>query len=368
MIRQLNLFQFKTFKEQTFNFSNLTLLTGINGMGKSSVIQSMLVLRNSFDRTELFHKQPKLTIQDKDFVNLVSPDDMLCSEADSTKVSIGFNDDIGSAKWSVYAEGNSNTLDIFEVEKTENAGLASLFSPYFQYLSAERIGPRQSYERLSVNRPNSRLGFKGEYTASVLADTVRNLERVELKELQVEGSSNLVYDLLSVWISRIIYPGTKVTLDDSNPSSISLQYTFEHERNKTFNPLNIGFGFSFALPVILAVLTAPKGHLVIVENPEAHLHPRGQAEMGKFLALAASGGIQILIETHSDHVLNGVRLAVKQEKIAPEKTKIIFIGSYKDGAKQRPYVAEPQIDKDGRIDEWPKDFFDTWEYSLMELL
>ena len=74
-------------------------------------------------------------------------------------------------------------------------------------------------------------------------------------------------------------------------------------------PTNMGFGVSYALPVITAGLLAPAGSLLVVENPEAHLHPAGQSRVGRFLAHLAASGVQVVAETHSDHVLNGVRLA-----------------------------------------------------------
>jgi len=366
MINQLQLFQFKSFKKETFNFSNLSLLTGVNGIGKSSIIQSLLVLRNSFDRGEI---TTQLTIQGDKLVNLISPDDMLSSRAESSLVGITLVDDqLGLAEWEVVSEGESNSLSLTKEIINQEITNFSLFQPTFQYLNAERLGPRQFYDKLTVKRNHSLQGYFGEYTPSRLADAVKNLEICTLSNLQIGGYSNQVYDLLSAWVSKIIYPGTRVNLDNTNPTTVTLTYAFENEKGKQFNPLNIGFGFSFALPVILAVLTAKSGELIIVENPEAHLHPRGQAEMGRFLTLAANSGVQIIIETHSDHILNGVRLCVKKDKVSPANTKIIYIGTYLDKDGHVTYATEPAINEEGKIDEWPKDFFDTWEYSLMELM
>src|SRR5688500_16680001 len=99
MLTDLNLFQFKRFKEEHIELFPLTLLTGINGMGKSSVVQSLIVLRQSFDRGEL-QNNGKLIIEDKELVNLVSPDDMLCAEAESKKVAITLIDEADNkATW-----------------------------------------------------------------------------------------------------------------------------------------------------------------------------------------------------------------------------------------------------------------------------
>lgn len=81
-----------------------------------------------------------------------------------------------------------------------------------------------------------------------------------------------------------------------------------------YTPQNVGFGISYSLHVITAILKAKDGDLIIIENPESHVHPRGQAELGKLIALAAINNIQIIIETHSDHIINGIRVAVKENK------------------------------------------------------
>lgn len=87
------------------------------------------------------------------------------------------------------------------------------------------------------------------------------------------------------------------------------------------NALNMGFGVSYSLPIIVALLSAREGDILVLENPEAHLHPRGQRKIGELVALAAANGVQIFMETHSDHVLNGIRLSVRNKKISSDKDK-----------------------------------------------
>ncbi|MCQ4437669.1 AAA family ATPase, partial [Clostridioides difficile] len=78
---------------------------------------------------------------------------------------------------------------------------------------------------------------------------------------------------------------------------------------------NVGFGITYVLSIITLVLSAEPGDILIIENPEAHVHPRGQIELGKFLALASKSGIQIIVETHSDHIFNGMRLFIKNNRM-----------------------------------------------------
>lgn len=372
MLTELNLYQFKRFKDERIELLPLTLLTGINGMGKSSVVQSLLVLRQSFDRGELQNNK-KLIIEDKELVNLISPDDMLCTDAEDTKVAITLADDKeNKATWAVKAEGKVNTLP-FEYEN--NVGdiySSSLFENTFQYLDAERIGPRVNYDRLSLTRPHSPIGYRGEFVASRILDALNSAEEVQLKKIVLNKNSKKVYDQISFWVSEIIYPDTKVSIDASDATTVDIKYTFKDQATKTFNPMNIGFGFSYALPVIVAILTAKPGSLIIVENPEAHLHPKGQSRMGMLIALAAESGLQIIVETHSDHLLNGIRVISKGiEKYGKVESSIVKIHFFKrEKQADDSYTNKRTLNilPSGKLTGWPSGFFDEWEINLRNLI
>lgn len=372
MLAELNLYQFKRFKNERIEFFPLTLLTGINGMGKSSVVQSLLVLRQSFDRGELQNNK-KLIIEDKDLVNLISPDDMLCADADDKKVAITLEDDKeNKATWVVKAEGKINTLPFEYENQLGNIYASALFAETFQYLDAERIGPRVNYDRLTVTRPHSPIGYRGEYVASRILDAVNSAEEVELEKTVLNKTSKKVYDQISFWVSEIIYPDTKVAIDASDATTVDIKYTFKDQATKTFNPMNIGFGFSYALPVIVAILTAKPGSLLVVENPEAHLHPKGQSRMGMLIALAAESGLQIIVETHSDHLLNGIRVIAKGiEKYGKINSSIVKIHFFKrEKQEDGSYTNKRTLNilPTGKLTGWPSGFFDEWEINLRNLI
>ncbi len=138
-----------------------------------------------------------------------------------------------------------------------------------------------------------------------------------------------------------------------------------------FRPTNAGFGLSYTLPAIVALLgsTCPDSYIktVIVENPEAHLHPKGQVKIAELIALVANSGTQVIVESHSDHILNGIRLAVYNQKICHQDVCIHYFEN-KDPHERKTSVISPKIDKNGRIDKWPDGFFDVWDKCLEELL
>ena len=166
-----------------------------------------------------------------------------------------------------------------------------------------------------------------------------------------------------------VSPGTRIHLNLSNGMDIiGLQYSFvtgKQVSNK-YRATNVGFGISYTLPIIVAVLSSGPGSLLLIENPEAHLHPKGQAKMGELLACAASCGVQVVVETHSDHVLNGMRLATYGGKINPDDIQLHFFQRREEDGQSQ--VISPRLDRDGRIDQWPDGFFDEWDKSLEALL
>jgi hypothetical protein len=131
-------------------------------------------------------------------------------------------------------------------------------------------------------------------------------------------------------------------------------------------PQNVGFGLTQLFPVIVALLAAEPRDLLLIENPEIHLHPRAQQEIGMLMARAAASGVQVIVETHSDHVLNGIRLAVKTDVLPPQDVSIHFFSPPSGAASRAPL--SPRIDADGRLDSWPEGFFDQMDLALSELL
>ncbi|NJO03887.1 MAG: DUF3696 domain-containing protein [Bacteroidia bacterium] len=130
---------------------------------------------------------------------------------------------------------------------------------------------------------------------------------------------------------------------------------------ENINPSNVGFGYSYILPVVVSGLVAQSGDILIIENPEAHLHPRAQSRLTKFLAKVASCGVQIFIETHSEHILNALRIAVIEDDIAisNQDLSVLYFHDKEDG-----YFTHIPIQADGKINIWPESFFDQNEKDL----
>ena len=104
---------------------------------------------------------------------------------------------------------------------------------------------------------------------------------------------------------------------------------------------------------------------MLIENPESHLHPKGQTMMARLIALAAENGSQILCESHSDHIINGIRVAIKKKYITPDKTQIAYFNKNSD---QDTEVILINVDQNGNLSEYPEGLLDEWGNLMAELL
>lgn len=368
MIRTLQLRNFKCFEDQTLSFGRLTLLAGLNGTGKSSVLQALLLLRQSYQQGLLL--QTGLSLNG-DWVRLGTASDALFEGAEEE--TIGFDialDDDRTGAWRFNYNREADVLDLASSQIAEDFFASSLFSDDFHYLQAERIGPRTSFDMSDfLVRQHRQLGTRGEYAAHFLA--VFGQDDIPHATLaHAQATSHQLRDQVEAWIGEVS-PGTRLhCTPHAGMDLVNLQYSFVlgHQVSNSYRPTNVGFGITYTFPILVALLSSVPGAILLLENPEAHLHPKGQVSMGGLIARAASCGVQVVIETHSDHVLNGIRLAVHAGKLSPDDVRLHFFERPQQTGQFYSEVRSPHIDRNGRLDHWPDGFFDEWEKSLQVLL
>lgn len=366
MIEFIRVQRFKSLNDASFPLAWLNVFSGLNGMGKSSLIQSLLLLRQSYEKNTLLDKGLLLK---GDYITLGTGKDVLTENANNETIEF-------TIKWAdaepvnfVFDYAGKSDLQPLQTKPAIPAKQPNLFNKNFQYLAADRISPKTAYDASDyyIKDLNS-LGNHGEFTAHYIAEY--GLEPIKLKSLQHAKSSSLsLLDTLDKWMAEIS-PGIRIRARlHPEMNSVSLGYAFEHGSEVTaeFKPQNVGFGLTFVLPVLVAILRAAPGDMLIIENPEAHLHPAGQAVLGHLCSLAAAGGVQLFIESHSDHFLNGIRVAVKEGVIRNDRVSLFFL-ERGPGQAHEARVVSPVIDKSGRIDVWPAGFFDETDKQLEKLL
>lgn len=376
MLDALHLARFKCFETLDLPLGHLTVLSGINGGGKSSVIQSLILLAQTLEEREwsksLLLNGPSLTLGDaSDVINQTTGGRQLSlgASAGNRKVVWTFNvQDRRSMSLDLSAvEVNEAQLDIsgpirwLLPESEAEACTIAAHLKRVSWLSAERTGPRELLPLLDKEH-HRRVGVRGELAAGLLY--WRESDEVS-KPLLIESEPTTLFHQVRARM-RQFFPGCDLkTLPIDGASSVSLRLR-SNARSDFQRPQNVGFGLTQLFPVLVEVLAARPGDVVIVENPEVHLHPKAQQDIGELLALVASSGVQVIVETHSDHVLNGIRLAVKSPgSIKPSQVEIHFFSRDADGTSRH---ISPKIDADGRLDVWPEGFFDQFDQALAVLL
>ena len=224
------------------------------------------------------------------------------------------------------------------------------------------------------------IGKRGEYVVHYI-ETYHNDEvvfenlihpnsKVKDEILDIELVNKTLINQINLWMGEIS-PGVNVRTTTLNADEVLLEYVFKQPffgNTNRFKPVNVGFGISYALPVVTALLKAKAGDLLIIENPESHIHPRGQAELGKLIALTAQNDVQIILETHSDHVLNGIRVGVKEHPIMKDRTILFYFDKTITESEQYSNITNIEIDKNGELSEYPINFLDEWSNQLLKLL
>jgi len=362
MINEIFLKNFKCFDNVAIPVSNLTLLAGSNGSGKSSVIQSLLLLVQSYKKSNELNKLYFIG----EYIKLGYFSDVFHefnNEAEPVmEIGLKFTDN-KSIKWSMSYE--SSALEISAAISGDTLDVSEgLFNDNFEYIAAERISPDKIF---SVFRETSNLGLHGENVMNYLS---KMASKPILENICIEKKENKLSTQVDAWLERL-FDGFCVKFEEiikADTISLRFQEVTQSDRSNERRPINVGFGITYVLPIIIALLKAQKGDLVIIENPESHLHPRAQRLLGELLAIVGNAGVQVIAETHSDHILNGIRVAVKNEIIDPCNIQILFTNRENVGNHYYTNMFMPRLFENGDLDIWPEGFFDEWDNAMINLL
>lgn len=363
MLNEISAENFKCFDKITLPMKNINILTGTNGMGKSTVIQSLLLLRQSY----LKDPAMKGLYLNGKYVRLGNAQDILYEKAQKERIMLGYRSQRENHLLEYQYIPDSDFLPLGNPVSRDFK--AEIFGHRFVYLSAFRIEPLELYRITNEEElQNREFGNNGEFALQYLSlygdEDIENA-KVLLKDKLGGSLSNQA----RVWLDKIS-PGVspKVMLNTQlRTSEVRYEFIEGKEKTNSYKSVNVGFGITYVLPLIIAILSAKRGDIVILENPEAHIHPAGQRMLGELMARAGSGGVQVIAETHSDHILNGIRIAVRKNIVAGDKVQLTyFYKDQTDGYKHKH--VHPKILEDGRLDIWPDGFFDEWDKALYELI
>ena len=367
MLDQLELHNFKCFRQKRLVLRPLTILCGHNAVGKSSVIQSILLAQQAGGLEP--GSRATIPLNGPFGLELGTVGDIFSHAAVERTIEIR-----------IVAGKNISSLECLASDDTweEHFLTASLHGarmPHplhqhsgleFAYLSADRQGPRDTQPLQSRPKDQLIIGSRGEFAAEILSRFERHTIRDRVRHPNSSFDSILLQSQLENWMNEWA-PGIQLKAETFPGTNIgAIRIRRRHVESEWMRPTNVGFGVSHSLPIVLVGLLAPEGALFIVDSPESHLHPNGQSAMGQFLATVAASGIQVIIETHSDHIVNGARLAAAnpEHPLQPDDTII-----YQNSATKKDIgeIEEIHITKTGALDKWPEGFIDQAERDLAKL-
>jgi predicted ATPase len=363
--------RFKCFEELNLRIENLTVLTGKNSVGKSSITQAIRILRE----VAISHtSRAEIHLNGSGF-QFGTYDEILNRNSDGVggeSFEIGISELAEKSDMVVFRPAeSSDECEYVRASLDEVPILANHSSQYFTYLSAERYGPRLHQENTDGHRSTKvGVGVRGEFSAEVLANnhTTRVDERLAHSSLTASsGTPNLLLSSnLEKWMSTIT---GDIGIRASRPPRLAnplLEFRKSGPETEWQFPTNHGFGVSYTLPIVLAGLLLEENGFLIVDTPEAHLHPAAQTAIAKFLARVAACGRTVIIETHSDHIVDGFRLAIADQSHPMVAENCVF--HYLDQSDDGLIVHHDLSPRpNGTLPRWPRGFFDQVSNNLRTL-
>jgi len=258
----------------------------------------------------------------------------------------------------IHSEKNIHSFDYSFVLKPfyyVNRFLKYIFES-FHYLGPLRKEPfrRYIYEEEPVE-----IGIKGEYAPIILYIEGKNITSPfyfydSNHENWIKKDKTTLQDALTLWLN---YLGISKKYKIQTKEEMLYLYLYPTKsKRQRYTLADVGFGVSQIIPILVEGLRSERGHTLILEQPEIHLHPKLQMLLADFFISMALSDKKLLIETHSDHIINRLaRRIVEDEKLdIISKTKVFFLEKVDNEVKINPI----HIDESRGITNWPKDFFD----------
>lgn len=164
-------------------------------------------------------------------------------------------------------------------------------------------------------------------------------------------SQNRVVEGVSTWLSRMKVADKLEVRQQGRSTRYEL---LVHRNGVACNLRDVGIGISQVLPVLVLAYFAPEGSTVILEEPEIHLHPRAQSVLAElFVETSKKRKIQFIVETHSEHLFRRMQTLMAREVTSPKDMALYFVS--RDGDESKMMTLE--VDEYGRLHNWPDGFF-----------
>lgn len=347
MIERLEILGLKSVRQLKLECKNLNVLVGPNSSGKSTVLQSLLLFsQNMADPVGLNGKM----------ISLGNYREAACVwKRQSIQIIIDYDGENGKLQITE-GEGKQNLVYVTFTESIIKDRL-NYKNHKIQYLSCQRIGAQDLYQK-NLN-DDTILGINGEYAPYYLL--THGADEVEEQMCEYKLSSTLLGQV-NWWLGYIV--GAGISVEDI-PGTDFLKVMYRTEQCENIRPKNIGSGDSYLLSLLVMLLASQAEDILIIENPEIHLHPSSQSRLCELFYLVAKSGRQIFVETHSDHIFNGIRAGIAREEMSRDIVCVDFLSLDEEYCSKNTVV---QIGKHGSILNQEKYLFDQFDFDLERML
>lgn len=377
MLTKLRIKNFKSWQDTgEMRMAPLTMYFGANSSGKSSILQFLLMLKQTAESDIAANQILDFGGEINDWVDLGNFRDVVYDHNEELKIefqiqSFADANDLGEGRWGNYRVGNDQKLSPFYPFSHSSVGVKNgiLFCNKFSsgdgwsdnlrfqdqkfyqsfrirtdyHCNFDYIGPLRDFPKrqyLGNNFSPSIIGKRGQYAVNlIIADKVLSKQSLEEK---VAESLQKIGLLESFKVKQIPHTDLYQVLVKKTKNSAEVLLT------------DVGFGVSQILPVLTSLFSSKPNSTIILEQPEIHLHPKAQAELADVIIEAINTrNIQVIIESHSEHLLSRIQSRIADGNFAKDKASLYFCKN-ETGASE---LEELKINDGGDIENWPVDFF-----------
>ena len=396
MITELRARNFKSWQDTgAMRFAPLTGLFGANNSGKTSILQILLLLKQTVEHPPGLPGPLDFGIHGS-LVNLVDFDTVIHRRKQDLSLGISVSwklpkvmkihldlTDSLSFSTSVVKKNESVQLDYFSYAFGENIFKIGWTDQGYMVIPSNRSASNMSADPLRcygvVNPTGLREPFAHlQETFEDLVSRIHHLgplrrdpqhrynwESYHPKDVGQHGES-MIASLLSSRVrllsieEQILNWLQQLELIDSydlHPTPGGKDYEFlvkQYKNGPEVRLIDVGFGVSHVLPVLILCYYAPEGSILILEQPEAHLHPKVQSELADVLIdVVKNRNVQIILESHSAHLLHRLQRRIAEEQMSADDTAFYFC-QINDGTSE---IERLKVDEYGNIRNWPQNFF-----------
>ncbi|BDC06912.1 AAA family ATPase [Phocaeicola vulgatus] len=332
MISKLTINNLKSIERQSLDLCPLTILTGLNSTGKSTCFQAVLAA--------LYHSSSNTSrlLDDMDFTF----ETLRNRNVNAKDLSIRFDWGEDEVAFRLNAEG----------AECVSSAKVSLEDDIF-YLSANRLG----FSDMETVSTKNKVGIAGEY----LFGTFEQEKSTPVdKGLLLLSDSETLSSHINYWLTYIL--GIKFEMQTEKVTQTKVKVVYKSDDLPNLSPQQLGVGVSYLVKTLIMCLRSKAGNVLMIENPELHLHPAAQARLGEFFAYIAKAGIQVLLETHCEHLINKLQYQIYKGRFAHDDAVI-----YYKGGITTPFETI-HFTKGGKFAEpFPDGFFDATLEELLEI-